>query len=603
MDNLGQERMKKCWQEENLPSPSYLQALKIRAGFLEEDISETVIPFLRRDDVPKPVIFVGVGTCGLVAGARKTMEEVTRFLDRHHLAADLIQVGCIGLCSAEPLLDVQLPGVDRVSFHNVTGDKVEKVLSDLFLHHKINAAHVLGQFDTPGLKKWPGVDFIDQHPFFAHQTRNVLKNCGLVNPLSLKEYIARGGYAAFLKTIDKYTPSEICDLVEKSGLRGRGGGGFPTGTKWKIAAQGRDQKILICNADEGDPGAFMNRALIEGDPYRLLEGITIAAYAIGASQAYIYIRAEYSLAGERLEHALREAYRYGLLGEDILDSGFNLYITLKRGAGAFICGEETALIHSLEGRRGMPRPKPSYPAEEGFFNKPTVVNNVETLANLPHIVEKGAAWFAQMGTENSKGTKVFSISGMVSRTGLIEVAMGTPIKKVIFDIGGGIAGGDEFKAVQIGGPSGGILPAQHLDAEIDYEKLKQVGAMMGSGGLVVMGQRTCMVDMAEFFMDFIQRESCGKCIPCREGTKRMREILGTITRGSGQEADSPAIALQGIESLRQLAETIHETSLCGLGQNATNPVLSTLRWFKDEYEAHIHERRCPAGVCGCQETK
>lgn len=599
MDNSVKQIGEKCWQEER-PSSSYLSVLKSRAAFSDDDLSEDRINLLRRDDVLQPVIYVGVGTCGLVAGARQTIQAVHRFLDASDLIADVVQVGCIGLCSAEPLLDVQLPGWDRLSFHNVTEDRVSKILSDLLIKQEINKEHILGQFNTPGLKNWLGVNFIEQHPFFAHQKRLIIKNCGLIDPLSLKEYIARGGYAALIKTLDHYTPSEVRDLVERSGLRGRGGGGFPTGQKWKMASQmDGAQKILICNADEGDPGAFMNRALIEGDPFLLLEGITIAAYAIGVSQAYIYIRAEYSLAVERLEHALHEAYARGFLGEDILDSGFNLYITLKKGAGAFICGEETALIHSMEGKRGMPRPKPAYPVEKGLFNKPTVVNNVETLAGLPTIMEKGARWFSQIGTETSKGTKVFSISGMVSRTGLIEVAMGTEIEKIIFDIGGGVSGRADFKAVQIGGPSGGIIPAQHLKTEVDYERLKEIGAMMGSGGLVVMDQKTCMVDMAKFFMDFIQRESCGKCIPCREGTKRMKDILEEISKRCSQESETPLHQpLQEIANLRQLAETIHETSLCGLGQNATNPVLSTLRWFKDEYEAHIYQNYCPAGVCG-----
>ena len=388
-------------------------------------------------------------------------------------------------------------------------------------------------------------------------------------------------------------------MVEKSGLRGRGGGGFPTGTKWKFALNAPgDQKYLVCNADEGDPGAFMDRAVIEGDPHRLLEGMAIAAYAIGASKAYVYIRAEYPLAIKRLKHAIAEATEYGLLGYNILDSGFNLNIVIKQGAGAFVCGEETALINSIEGRRGMPRPRPPFPAVKGLFDKPTVINNVETLANLPSLAANGPEWFSAVGTKTSKGTKVFALSGKVSRTGLVEVAMGTKLRDIVFQIGGGIGNGKKYKAVQIGGPSGGCIPEQHLDIDIDYESLKTVGAMMGSGGLVVMDEDNCMVDVAKFFMNFIQRESCGKCIPCREGTRRMLEILQRITRSRRTEKGHDALErFMGVMYLNRLAEVIKDTSLCGLGQTAPNPVLSTLRWFRDEYEAHVYERRCPAGAC------
>ncbi len=484
--------------------------------------------------------------------------------------ADLVEVGCIGFCSAEPLVDVQLPGRTRVSFHNITEDKVLDVLVPLFSQGKVNDEYVLGQFRGNGIKEWSGVAFLDEHSFFASQTRWVLESCGLINPSSIEEYIARGGYTALYEAVNSHVPAEICDMVEKSGLRGRGGGGFPTGRKWKIAAKmAGNQKYLICNADEGDPGAFMDRAVIEGDPFKLLEGMAIAAYSIGASKGYVYIRAEYPLAIERLEHAIRQAEKYGFLGDNIFGKGFNFHIVIKKGAGAFVCGEETALIHSIEGKRGM-----------------------------PIVVQRGPEWFSSLGTENSKGTKVFALSGKVSRTGLVEVAMGTALREIIFKIGGGAAKGQTFKAVQIGGPSGGCIPSHHIDIIVDYEQLKQVGAIMGSGGLVVMDQKTCMVDVAKFFMDFIQRESCGKCIPCREGTKRMLEILESITRAQARETGFQALErFQGILLLNQLANTIKMTSLCALGQTAPNPVLSTLRWFKDEYEAHIYERRCPAGVC------
>ena len=395
------------------------------------------------------------------------------------------------------------------------------------------------------------------------------------------------------------SPDALCDMVERSGLRGRGGGGFPTGRKWKFArASEGDQKYLICNADEGDPGAFMDRAVIESDPHRLLEGMAIAAYAIGATKAYVYIRAEYPLAIKRLRAAISQAESNGLIGDKILGTDFNLHIVIKMGAGAFVCGEETALIHSIEGRRGMPRPRPPFPAVSGLFGKPTIINNVETLANLPTVISIGAEGFSALGTESSKGTKVFALSGKVVRTGLVEVAMGTSIRQIVFDIGGGIPNGKAYKAVQIGGPSGGCIPTQHLDIDVDYESLKTVGAIMGSGGLVVMDEETCMVDVAKFFMDFIQRESCGKCIPCREGTRRMLEILERITRGRKREQGIEALdRFKSVLHLQSLAETIRDTSLCGLGQTAPNPVLSTLRWFRDEYEAHIYDRKCPAAVC------
>ncbi|HSW39239.1 MAG TPA: NADH-ubiquinone oxidoreductase-F iron-sulfur binding region domain-containing protein, partial [Acidobacteriota bacterium] len=396
------------------------------------------------------------------------------------------------------------------------------------------------------------------------------------------------------------TPDEVCDQIEKSGLRGRGGGGFMTGLKWKFARNAAaDQKYLICNADEGDPGAFMDRAVCESDPHRLLEGMMIAAYAIGASKAYVYIRAEYPLAIKRLNDAFAQATAYGLLGHNILNSGIDFFIKLKMGAGAFVCGEETALIHSIEGKRGMPRPRPPFPAVQGLFGKPTIINNVETLSNVPVIMDRGADWYASMGPRGSKGTKVFALSGMVRRTGLVEIPMGTSLREVVYDIGGGIPGNKKCKAVQIGGPSGGCVPETHLDIPTDYEELKKFGTIMGSGGLVVVDESTCMVDFAKYFMEFIQSESCGKCIPCREGTRRMLEILESSTRPrhkDNQDLDA-LLRVQGIMQLKQLAETIRTTSLCGLGQSAPNPVLSTLQWFRDEYEAHVFERRCPAGSC------
>ena len=553
---------------------------------------------IRRDDVDCPVIYVGAATCGLSAGANKTLAALRKHLAETGADVDLVEVGCIGICSEEPLVDVQLPGRTRVCFSKVTEDVVAEIV-DSVIGGEIPEGHVLGQHRDAGLEPYAEVPFLDEHPFFAPQTRWVLANCGIIDPTNIAEYLARGGYRGLAKSLHSMLPAEVCDLVEQSGLRGRGGGGFPAGRKWKFAqTQSSDQKYMICNADEGDPGAFMDRAVIEGDPHRVLEGLAVASYAIGASKAYIYIRAEYPLAIERLRNAIAQAEACGLLGDNILDSGFGLHIVIKMGAGAFVCGEETALINSIEGKRGMPRPRPPFPAISGLFGKPSIINNVETLANVPRILTDGPEWFSSVGTKGSKGTKVFALSGKVSRTGLVEVAMGVTVRDVIFGCGGGVPHGKQFKAVQMGGPSGGCIPMQHVDIEVDYESVKTLGAMMGSGGLVVMDEDTCMVDVARFFMDFIQRESCGKCIPCREGTRHMRDMLDAIVRGRRNEQGNDALArFKGVTYLTRLAEVIRDTSLCGLGQTAPNPVLSTLRWFKDEYEAHIYERRCPAGVC------
>jgi NADH:ubiquinone oxidoreductase subunit F (NADH-binding) len=553
---------------------------------------------LRRETLSRAVIYVGAGTCGLAAGAAKTLDAVRKYIKDNKLEADVLEVGCIGLCAVEPLLDVQLPGQARVSFQRASGDVAPALLDSVFKDKAPLKESVLGQFEDGG-KKWPKLPLLSEHPFFVKQLRFVLKHVGIVDPNSIQEHIARGGYSAFLKVIHTITPAQACDAVEASGLRGRGGGGFPTGKKWKIAlASDADQKYIICNADEGDPGAFMDRSAIEGDPHRVLEGIAIGAYAIHASKAYVYIRAEYPLAIKNLRKAIADAKAYGLLGENIYGSGFDLDVIIKMGAGAFVCGEETALMNSIEGRRGMPKPRPPYPAVRGLFGKPTVINNVETFANVSEIMSQGPAAFAAIGTKGSKGTKVFALSGKVNRTGLVEIPMGTSLKEIVFDIGGGIENGLAFKAVQIGGPSGGCIPMSHIGIQVDYESLKTVGAMMGSGGLVVMDEDTCMVDVAKYFMDFIKKESCGKCIPCREGTLRMLEILKAITRSRRNEGDVDALArFSGIMHLENLSQVIKETSLCGLGQTAPNPVLSTLRWFRDEYEAHIFERRCPAGAC------
>ncbi|MFA7692815.1 MAG: 4Fe-4S binding protein [Candidatus Hydrogenedentes bacterium] len=567
----------------------------------EKDLDQALrdkLALLRHEDVQRPTIYIGMGTCGLGAGAGKTLTALRAWLETNKQEADIVEVGCIGLCSVEPIVDVQLPGRRRVSFEKVTEKMAGKLLESVF-NGKTDAAPVLGQYAGEGLEAWDNTPALEEHPFFAPQTRLVLALCGEIDPCSLDEYAAHGGYRSLNRVLTDQDPAGVCDAVEQSGLRGRGGGGFPTGRKWKFArgAEG-DQKYLICNADEGDPGAFMDRAIIEGAPHRLIEGMIIAGYAIGASKGYVYIRAEYPLAISRLKTALKQAHDAGLLGDNILGSDFNFDIVLKMGAGAFVCGEETALIHSVEGKRGMPRPRPPFPAVRGAFGKPTIINNVETLANIPPLLAMGAEAFAAMGTDDSKGTKVFALSGKVTHTGLVEVAMGTSIRDIIFTIGGGVPNERRFKAVQMGGPSGGCIPEAHLDIEVDYNSLKSVGAIMGSGGMVVMDEDTCMVDVAKFFMDFVQRESCGKCIPCREGTRRILEILQRITRGERNESTEDALQrFQGIVYMERLAKVIQDTSLCGLGQTAPNPVLSTLRWFRDEYEAHIYERHCPAGVC------
>ena len=545
-----------------------------------------------------PVIYIGAGTCGLGAGASAIITRVKQYIRDHTMEARVVEVGCIGLCSSEPLMDVWIPGHNRISFEKVLPEQVNGILDDIFTLN-IPGSGVLGQFREEGLRPWEGVRYFDEIPFFAPQQRLVLKNCGVIDPVSMQEYIATGGYAALSVSLKNHSSIEVCEQIEKSGLRGRGGGGFLTGRKWKMAsATVAEQKYLVCNADEGDPGAFMDRAVIEGDPHRLVEGMAIAAYAIGASKGYIYIRAEYPLAIARLKTALDQSRKEGYLGENILGTNFSFDIRIKMGAGAFVCGEETALLQSIEGKRGMPQPRPPYPSEKGLFGMPTVINNVETLANVPGILEKGAGWFAAIGTAKSKGTKVFALSGKVALTGLVEIPMGTTLRQIIFDIAGGIRNGKKFKAVQIGGPSGGCITEANLDIEIDYDSLLSVGAMMGSGGLVVMDEETCMVDIAKFFMNFIQSESCGKCIPCREGTRRMLEILESITRKPvpGEKYDALK-RFKGIMQLEKLSEVIKDTSLCGLGHSAPNPVLSTLKWFRDEYEANIFERKCPAGAC------
>ena len=494
----------------------------------------------------------------------------------------VVRTGCFGLCEAGPVVIVYPEGT---FYSRIRPDDVDEIVSEHLLKGRI-VQHLVYK-EKADEEQHVTLDNID---FYRPQMRLALRNCGVIDPENIDEYIAFDGYRALAKVLTEMTPEQVISEVLKSGLRGRGGAGFPTGKKWQFAAASKaDQKYMICNADEGDPGAFMDRSVLEGDPHSVLEAMAIGGYAIGASEGYIYVRAEYPIAVKRLEIAINQAREYGLLGKNIFGSGYDFDIFIRLGAGAFVCGEETALMHSIEGGRGEPKPKPPFPAVRGLFDKPTNINNVETLANIPQIILKGADWFASIGTEKSKGTKVFALGGKINNTGLVEVPMGTPLRDIIYKIGGGIPGGKKFKAVQTGGPSGGCIPAKYLDIPIEYDSLIEIGSMMGSGGMIVMDEDNCMVDIARFFLDFTVDESCGKCTPCRIGTRRMLEILQRITRGEGQDGD--------IEKLEALAKNIKATALCGLGQTAPNPVLSTLQYFRDEYEAHIYEKRCPAGHC------
>ncbi|HEY6000540.1 MAG TPA: NADH-quinone oxidoreductase subunit NuoF [bacterium] len=529
-----------------------------------------------------------VAVCACTGCTKRGSSEVREALEREVVAHGLsdhveIQAGdCDGLCGIGPVVRV---AADGVLYRAVKPADAAKIVAE----------HIAGGSPVERLRyQGPGAaeSVVPEsgHPFFKDQLFWVMRNKGLIDPESIDEYIARDGYFGLAKALTELTPERIVEEVLTSGLRGRGGGGFPTGLKWKFAAGSKgDVKYVLCNADEGDPGAFMDRSVLEADPHSVIEGMAIAARCIGAKKGYIYCRTEYPLAIHRLNVAIAAAREYGLLGTDILGTGFDFDLEIYEGAGAFVCGEETALMASIEGRRGMPRPRPPFPAHQGLWKKPSILNNVETFANIPQIILNGGAWYAAVGTEKSKGTKVVALSGKVKNIGLVEVAMGTTIRSIVYDIGGGVPNRKKFKAVQLGGPSGGCVPESHLDTLVDYEEIAKVGAIMGSGGMIVMDETTCMVDMARYFMDFIQDESCGKCTPCREGTRRMLEILQGICAGKGQEGD--------IEKLEALSEVIRESSLCGLGQTGPNPVLSTLRYFRDEYEAHIKEKRCPAKRC------
>ncbi|NJD99971.1 NADH-quinone oxidoreductase subunit NuoF [Thermococcus sp. LS1] len=528
-------------------------------------------------------IAVGMNSCGIAAGARETYEAIKQELEKRNLDVKLKIVGCVGMCYREPLVDI-ITEDEIITYGHVTPKKVPRIIEEHVITGKPVEEWIVKRdwWENGERKTW------DIDGYFAKQRKIVLENSGYIDPENIDEYIAVGGYEALKKALEM-EPEEIIEIIMKSGLRGRGGAGFPTGLKWKFARQAKgDEKYIVCNADEGDPGAFMDRNVLEGDPHRVIEGMIIGAYAIGASKGFIYVRAEYPLAIHRLRIALKQARERGFLGENILGSGFSFDIEIKEGAGAFVCGEETALIASIEGKRGMPRPRPPYPAQKGLWGKPTNINNVETWANVPWIIKHGWEAYAAIGTEKSKGTKVFALSGKIKHGGNVEVPMGMTLREILYEIGGGTKTGKRIKAVQLGGPSGGCIPEELFDTPVDYESVNATGAIMGSGGMVVMDEDTCMVDVAKFFLDFTVKESCGKCTFCRLGTKRMWEILDKFTRGEG--------TLEDLEKLEKLAYQVKAGSLCGLGQTAPNPVLTTLRYFRDEYLAHI-EGRCPAKVC------
>ena len=530
-------------------------------------------------------VLVCSGTGCTSSGSEKLITALEAELKKNGLEEEvaIVKTGCHGLCALGPIMIVQPEGT---FYARVEQEDVAEIVSEHLLKGRIVTRLVYDEMIAAD-----GIKPLAETNFYKNQKRIALRNCGVINPDSIDEYIGTGGYEALGKVLTQITPDEVIQEVLDSGIRGRGGAGFPTGLKWRFASgnRGNVQKYVCCNADEGDPGAFMDRSVLEGDPHAVLEAMTIAGYAIGASQGYIYVRAEYPIAVERLKIAIAKSREYGLLGKEIFGTGFEFDIDLRLGAGAFVCGEETALMTSIEGNRGEPRPRPPFPAVKGLFGKPTILNNVETWACIPQIITNGAEWFSAIGTEKSKGTKVFALGGKINNTGLVEIPMGTPLRTVIEDIGGGIPNGKKFKAVQTGGPSGGCIPAEHMDIPIDYENLASIGSIVGSGGMIVMDEDNCMVDIAKFFLEFTVDESCGKCTPCRVGTKRMYEILERITKGQG--------TMEDLDKLEELAYYIKDNALCGLGQTAPNPILSTLRYFKDEYIAHVVEKRCPAGVC------
>jgi len=539
---------------------------------------------IRLKDSNKPTIVVSSGTCGQARGSKEVVEKLQKVIRKYKLdkKVNIRITGCHGFCQVEPIVIIN---PKNIFYQQVEPDDIDEIINETIINNKI--IDRLLYIDPHTGKSIKNANDI---PFYKKQCRNLLEKNVLLDPTKIEDYIAIGGYTAFCKVLKKMTPEAVIDVIKASGLRGRGGAGFPTGIKWSICKEAKGKiKYIVCNADEGDPGAYMNRSLLEGNPHLVLEGMLIGAYAIGAVEGFIYIRHEYPLAITNVRIAIDQMRRYGLLGKNILGQGFDFDLNIVPGAGAFVCGEETALIASIEGKKGEPKQRPPFPAQRGIWKKPTNINNVETWANIPLIIDNGAEWFSKIGIGNSKGTKIFSLVGKINNTGLVEVPMGTTLREMIYDIGGGIPNEKQFKAVQTGGPSGGCIPKQFLDTTIDYENLKNLGSIMGSGGMVVMDEDTCMVDVAKYFLEFLQDESCGKCLTCREGIERMLEIVTYIAEGKGKEVD--------LETLTELGELVRDASMCGLGQTAPNPLLSTLRYFKDEYLAHIKDRKCSAGVC------
>ena len=562
------------------------------------EAAEKVLRQIRREKTDNAVISISSGTSSIIAGSEKTWSAVRSYIDYNEPGTELVNVGCTGPSNFEPLLCIQLPGKNKLFFRNITEEKVDPLLTGVF-HNDINKDDLVGQRGSSGFELWPGIPFIDELNFFASQKRVVLSNCGCYDPENIDEYIARGGYSAYVKAIRHYTYEEVCDIIERSGLRGRSGGGYPTGLKWKQALNTASaSRYLVCNAKESDPGAFTDRTMLESDPHRLVEGVAIASYAIGASNAIVFFRRGSEHARQRLQKAIDSARDYGLLGHNIFSSGYKLDITIRKEPGAFVCGEETALISTLEGKRGMPRLKPPYPTSAGLYGKPTVINNVETLMNVPLIMQNGPEWYRTLGTRNSPGTKVFAVAGKGRLSGVIEVEMGTSFRTILEDIADGIREGKKFKAIQVGGASGSFITAENLDIVVDYDVMKENGIGMGAGGFVIIDEDTCMVDLVRYYMEFIRNESCGKCIPCREGTGRMLEIMESVIRKpTDEDAGTTLERFKGVMQLETIASVMKDTSLCGLGQTAPNPFLSALKNFREEFEEHIFDRKCRANIC------
>ncbi len=557
------------------------------------------LSYIAGERVHNPMIYVGMGTCGRIAGAERTFHAIKEYLEDQDANVTLVEGGCVGLCKEEPIVDIQLPGKARLSFGRVSHDQVQSLLDDILNDNLPDAKPPQWQYPNPILQKWEGISTLQEHPFFSGQQRLLMEHCGVIDPVSIDSYIAKGGYWAFIDTISSNTPAQVCGIITESGLSGRGGGGYPAGKKWLAALEAvSDNKYMVCNAVESDPGSYMNRAIIESNPHRLIEAALIASYAIGASKAFIFIREEFSLAIARLEEALKQARDYGITGHHIFDSGVNIEVVIKKGARAFVCGEETALNNSIEGKRAMPTSKPPYPAEQGLWQHPTIVNNVETLYNVPLIMKNGVEWFRTTGTEKSNGTKVFTLSGRLQNYGTVEVPMGTSFRDIVYDIGGGLKSKQDFKAIVLGINTGSYITKETLDTRVDFEELKNIGGALGSGAFVVLDTGVCMVDLARFFTAFFKKESCGKCIPCREGTARMLEIMENATRRPSENNSFQTLErFKGVMQLKSLAGVISETSLCSLGKSSPNAILNTLKHFKQEFDAHIFERKCSANIC------